>query len=223
MPARSDCIRAISTSWPRPPSIHRACSAARMPARAWSPASTSATATPTRYGLAILGSGQAHQPSHPLDQEIESGHRCASTFGAESGDRAVDQPGVDRTDRFEIETELSITPGRKFSMRTSARATSVRRQIQVGRPAQIEGDALLVPVDGCVVRAGPVVQERWPVPGVVAAVGSLDLDDRGTHVGEVHRAQRACQHPREIGDNDPIQCSSSSTHPIRRRAPDPSS
>ena len=50
-----------------------------------------------------------------------------------------------------------------------------------------------------------VAPRRAPGARVVAAVGALDLDHVGAEVAEQHRGQRAGEHAREVGDQDPVE------------------
>ena len=55
------------------------------------------------------------------------------------------------------------------------------------------------------VRRALVRPRRAPAARVVAGARALDLDDVGAQVGEGHRAERAGQHAREVGDEQAVQ------------------
>jgi len=60
--------------------------------------SVSATSHLLRPGarFAVGAAGDAHQSAHALGQEVVAGARCVGTGLAKAGDRAVDEPGIQR-------------------------------------------------------------------------------------------------------------------------------
>ena len=73
-----------------------------------------------------------------------------------------------------------MTPGRKFSMRMSARAASRTKRVAPGRRLQVEDDAALAAIDRG--EAGAVgAGARAHLPRRIA-VGRLDLDHVRAHV-----------------------------------------
>src|SRR5207245_6671692 len=79
-------------------------------------------------------------------------------------------------------------------LRAEAQAPGAPRGLR-----QVEHERLLVAIDREEVRTLAVGQEWRPHRAHrVAAVGRLDLEDLGAHVGEQHRAVRPREHPREV-------------------------
>jgi len=75
-----------------------------------------------------------------------------------------------------------------------------------GVPGQVERDGLLVAVDREEVGRLAVGEERRAHdPHRVAAVGVLDLDHFGAHVGEQHRAVRPREHAGEVEHADALE------------------
>src|SRR5262249_48553918 len=72
---------------------------------------------------------------------------------------------------------------------------------------EVEGDRLLVAIDGQVVRRHPAPRlvGRAPAAGDVAVGRMLDLDDPGTQVRKQHRAERAGQDARQVEDQDAVE------------------
>ena len=77
----------------------------------------------------------------------------------------------------------SSEPGRRFCTSTSASPISSISRATAVLVLEIDGDRALVGVDGEVARRRALVERRAPAAGVVA-LGPLDLDDVGAHVGE---------------------------------------
>ena len=103
----------------------------------------------------------------------------------------------------------SITPGRKFSITTSLRRRQPASQLLAGGLRQVDGDAALRAVEREERGAATVTAGRSR-PDLVAGDRVLDLDHVGAEVGELLRAQRPGDDPREVEHADPLE---------RRRAP----
>ena len=115
---------------------------------------------------------------------------------AETRERAVDQPRVDRGEG------RPVAPEARHHARPKALEDDVRRRRQAveERPAlrglEVESDAPLVAVDEREGRPPRVLDRR---------LRRLDLDDVGAHVGEEHRAELARRHPHQLEDPDPVE------------------
>src|SRR4249920_2834526 len=66
---------------------------------------------------------------------------------------------------------------------------------------EVERDALLAPIEAQKIAA-PAVHDRRKPTDVIAAARILDLDHLRAHVGEEHRAVRACKNARQIDDRN---------------------
>ena len=95
-------------------------------------------------------------------------------------------------------------PGRKDSTTTSARAHRRRASRRSPESLRSSGDRALVAVEPQVVRRALVRPRRSPRARVVAGVRALDLHDVGAEVAERHRAERAGEHAREVGDEQAV-------------------
>src|SRR5680860_1580694 len=137
--------------------------------------------------------------------------QLGSAVAAEPGDRAVDEPWVESSDRVVVEAEARRRDDRELP--------GCQHGAPDQRPAaapslgagQVECDATLVAVDrqevGALTLGGP---GRAPPPGVVPARG-LNLDHRRPEVAEQHRGIRTGEHAAEVRDDDTIQ-GSCNTH-----------
>ncbi len=92
-----------------------------------------------------------------------------------------------------------MVPGRKFSSTTSAEAISRSQDFLPFGRLQVQGEALLVAVDGEEVRR-LAAHERRPAARVVALAGLLDLDHLGAHVAQRHGAEGPGEHAGEVDD-----------------------
>src|SRR5207247_3198901 len=79
------------------------------------------------------------------------------------------------------------------------------------RGLEVQGDALLVAVDGHEVRR-LAAREGRPAPRVVALPRLFDLDDLGAHVAQHHRAERPGEAAGEIQAADTGEWLVSSGH-----------
>ena len=114
------------------------------------------------------------------------------TLAAIAGDRAIDDPGVDRLDRRIIEPEPLDHPRAKILQHDVGLAEERLQRRDVRRILEVEREALLGTVDGVKQRriaADLGVAEIQP-PRQVAPVRSLDLD---------HPCAKVLQPERRIG------------------------
>ena len=77
--------------------------------------------------------GQVHDPAHALDDEVVAGARRVGAVLAEAGDRAIDQPRVERLEARRNRARICASPPTlKFSITTSASARAART---IGSPS----------------------------------------------------------------------------------------
>jgi hypothetical protein len=95
----------------------------------------------------------------------------------------------------------------KFSITTSARRASSKVS-RAPSGAQVDGDPALVAVDRREDRAHPGGAAQSPQ--VVAAAGTLELDDVRAEIAEEHRAVRAGDDAGQVEDAQALE------HPGRR-------
>jgi hypothetical protein len=154
--------------------------------------------------LAAGWAGDAHEPAGRLDQEVVAG-QVGPRPAAEAGDRAPDQAGVPLPDPLVAKAE----PLQGAGLEVLDQHVGPLGQGKGGLPAplvlEVEGGAALVAVDGQVVGAVVAEKRRAPGSGLVAAVGMLDLDHVGSEVAQQHGRERTGQHPRQVGDQQPLQ------------------
>src|SRR5579884_483700 len=77
-------------------------------------------------------------------------------------------------------------------------------QSQVCRIIEIEHNRALVAVNSQVVSPHPIALRWYPTPGIIPC-RALDLNHRCTEVTKQHRAIRASQYPREVGDQQAVK------------------
>ena len=141
--------------------------------------------------------GDVHEPGFALDDQVVAAAPGLRAGLAEPRDRAIDQARVQAAQRRVADPELLHR----------ARAEVLQQHVALGGQAledghargrlEVEGEASLRAVHRHEV-AGFAAHERWPLTGVVALAGLLDLDDRRPHVAQHHRGERARQHAREV-------------------------
>jgi hypothetical protein len=151
--------------------------------------------------------GDAHEAADALDDEIVARAVGVRAGLSESGDRAVDQPRIDRGERGVIE---AVT-GQRADLEIFDDDVGLAAEIADDAPAvgrgEVDGDRLLAAIAAEIVsgfgRVAPVrvlQKRRPPAARVVAAARLFDLDDLGAEVGEQLRAPRAGKHARQIDD-----------------------
>jgi hypothetical protein len=148
--------------------------------------------------------GHVHQPRLALDDHVVAGLRSAGAGGAVAGDRTVNEPPVQSAHPIGPESQPLERARPEVLDEHVGVANQVLEQLAAFRRFQIDGNALLVPVDTQEIGA-PAVHERCPRSRVVAMAGVLDLDDLGAHVAEQHRAQGSGQHAGEVDHLQPVK------------------
>ena len=150
-------------------------------------------------GAAFGGAGGDHPAAHALDAGVVGGPvgvgAAQAVAVAVAGDAGVHQAGVDFAEAFVGVAEAAHGSRTPVVQQDVGDAEHVLEGALGDRVAEVQGHALLVAVDAEVAGAdlgavGPstkgIVQAR-----LVAAAGTFDLDDLGSHVGEDHGAEGA--------------------------------
>ena len=157
-----------------------------------------------RNGGPVGGSVDAHQSGHTRRNEVEATARSVGTGLAEPRNRAVDEPGIERGEGFEANSE-TVGGARLEALDHDVRDRGhlLERREALGR-LQIERHRALVPVPQHERRA-LAAHERRRAAHVVPALGVFDLDNVGAVVGEDHRAVRAGEVDGEVQHPEVLQ------------------
>lgn len=152
--------------------------------------------------LARPGAGDAHQAGHALGHEIEARAVGVGAAAAEARQRAVDQLRELGPQGVVAEAEALHRTGTVILDEHVGVAQQAPQHVAALRILEIEGEAALAPVHHQV-GGTLTLDRRWNrAPRVVAAVDLLDLDHRGTHVGEHQPADRAGH---DVGEFDDLE------------------
>ena len=169
--------------------------------------------------------GHAHQPAHPLGEEIVAAARCIGAVLPETGDRAIDDPRVDRPDRGIIQPVFGQPANLEILHQHIGPRGQPPDQFGPLRRCQIDRRAALVAVGAKIIGAlarivrsvGKLEERRTPAAGIVAAAGLLDLEHVGAEIGEDLGRPRTGQDPRKVQHLDPFE----GTGFVAHRAPMP--
>jgi hypothetical protein len=130
---------------------------------------------------------------------------CIRSGLAEARDRAVDEPRIDRLEGFIIEAVGRESADLEILHEHVRAGGEPLHDLAAGRRREVHGDRLLVAVRAekiSRVRIGArllVAQKgRSPAACVIAAAGTLDLDDRCAEVAEHLRGPGAGEHAGKI-------------------------
>ena len=142
--------------------------------------------------------GEAHDPAHPLHDEVVRRPRPARPVLSESRDAAEDRAPVEGPNAAGREPEPLEGPGAEVLDDDVGALDKPLEDLLPIRVLEIQRDAPLVAVDREVVRGDPADLRRRPFAGLVALSGLLDLHDVGAVVREHERAVRTRKCPRQI-------------------------
>ena len=165
------------------------------------PVARSRKDAPQRTGAAVRVAGDRHDPAVRLHERLVAGVLRLGAASAEGGDRGVDEPRVDRRDVGVAEPEPLHVPGLEVLHQHVGGHREVAHDRGARRVLEVDGDALLVGVEGEERRAHAVLVGRPLTAFVPAEV--LHLDDLGPEEGEQHRAVRSGEHPGAVEHPDP--------------------
>ena len=171
-----------------------------------------ANARPDLGGRRGVGAGDGHDASHGLRHHIEGrpvhigGSPRAMIAEAEQG--AVNQPGIDRFQRFIAQTEPVHDAGAEILDHRIGASDQLQEGFAPQRRLQVEADAPLVAVHALKIAT----QHPRAVVGTKRAgltrhvpFRRLDLHDIRAMVGQHHRAIGACEHLGEVDHPDVAQ------------------
>ena len=157
-----------------------------------------------RRGRPALWAGQAHQPAHRLDHQVEGRKVSQRTLLPETRDRGVDDGRVHRLDGLITEAQPVHHPGTEVLQQHIGPSGELYHQVSALFGFHVDGDALLAAVEHHEVGA-LAIPVGTKGAAFVAATRHLDLDHLGTQVGQHRRAKRPRHHPREVQHTDAIQ------------------
>lgn len=155
-------------------------------------------------GGAIGPAGGAHQAAHGLTNDVITGALAQRARVAETGDRAVDDAGVDLFQHIVAQAQFLHRTGAVVLQHDIGLFDHLFKDLFAFRLFQVQGHADLAAVEVCVVNT-VAVDKGAHLTSIVAALGVLDLDHRSTHIGHHRCCIRAREHAAQIQNNDTIQ------------------
>ena len=186
----------------------RASSAARTATAPWSPAMTSAIATPTFVGPPPSSSAAPVidiSPDTAWIDEVVARPVGVGAGRAVARDREMDETRVDRRQLLVAEAQAGEAAGSEvLDDHVGAGEEASKNGRAIGL-LEVEPDAPLVAVDGEVIGSGSravgLVADPWRSPAARrVALRRLDLDDVGPEVGQQHRAVGPGEDRRAVDD-----------------------
>src|SRR5947208_2679884 len=145
--------------------------------------------------------GDGHGAAHRLQREVERGPVAVRSLLAVGGDRADDDPLVERPELRVREAQALHDAGAEIFPDHVRLTDELVEHLAATLAVEVERERFLVAIDRQEVRRLAVGQERRAhAPHRVAAIRILDLDHLGALVGEQHRAVRSREHTREVED-----------------------
>ena len=156
-------------------------------------------------GVAVGG----HDAAHRLEHAVVAGTLGIRAALAEAGDRAVEEPRVQRAQRCGVEAVLRERADAKILEQHVALRREAANDVLPFPCRMVYGDGLLAAVAGEEERGGvgaaavAVLQKRRAVGAAfVARARALDLDDLGAEIGQRLRRQRRGEHAAEVENAD---------------------
>ena len=140
-------------------------------------------------GWAVLRAGDRHQSRHRLDDEVEAAAPGVWAGLAEARDRAQDQPLVAGVQRLPPQAQPLHHARTEVLQHDIGAVDQVPEDLEILLVLQVELQAALVPVPQHERRRLALEKGRRTAHRI--ALGTLDLDDVGAHVRELHAAERA--------------------------------
>ncbi len=157
------------------------------------------------HRIAVGLARDRHEAGLGLHHEVIAGTICERRRAPVARDRAMNEPRVARAQAFIGEAKRLEAGGAEVLDEYVGLAGKLR---QNGAPAlslEIDRDALLAAIDRQVIGGNSLDRGRHPGPGIVAAVGVLDLPDLGAEIRKRHGAPRPGEDPRKVQHLDAVE------------------
>ena len=154
-------------------------------------------------GRAVLGAGDRHQARHGLDDQVEAAATGIGAGLAETRDRPQHQPLVARVQCLPAEAEPLHDSRAEILQHDIGTVDEFPEDLEILLVLEVELEAALVPVPQHERRRLALEERRRAAHRI--ALGTLDLDDVGAHVGELHAAERAGEMGREVEDDQTVE------------------
>src|ERR1700687_2801460 len=129
--------------------------------------------------------------------ELEEGLLAHRSFRAESADRADDELRLERFQTLVAQTEAIHDTRTEVLEHHIALHGELEENLAPFFRARVECDAALVAIDREKVMALAVDERRYGAR-LIAAADLFDLDHFGAEIGQDQRAERACEHARQV-------------------------
>ncbi|GJE59985.1 hypothetical protein MPOCJGCO_2094 [Methylobacterium trifolii] len=149
--------------------------------------------------------GDVHDAGFALEDQVVARPVRVRSGQAEARDAAIDQAGIVLPQPLEAEAEPVHRPGPEVLDHHVGGGGQPQDQVPAGRRLEVDGAALLVPVDRQEVGALAAEEGRPVGARLVAPSRLLDLDHVGAEIAELHRREGAGDHPAEVEDSHACQ------------------
>ena len=163
-------------------------------------------------GHAIGKPGDAHQPAHGLKHRVVARVAAVGARLPESGDGAVDDPGLDGLDGGVVQPMAGQVPHLEVLDDDVAPDRERCHDVTTVWCGEVDRDRALVAVRAQIHRGFlgvvtvAVLEERGsPAARLVAVAGPFDLDHVGAEVAQRLCGQRSGQNPAEVQHADACQ------------------
>ena len=137
------------------------------------------------HRLALFVTRDRHEAALGLNDEVVAGTVLHRVTAAVTGDRAMDQPWIDRGQCFVIQPEALETRRQKVFDYHIGLRSQVEDQLAAFGLAHIHRQALLVAIGAEVVGGDAGLGRRHPAAGVIT-LQAFDLPHLGAKVGQGH-------------------------------------
>src|SRR5439155_12338976 len=140
----------------------------------------------------------AHDATAPLNDEVVTGQVAVRPGLAVAGDRAVDQPGIQRLEVVVPEAELCQLADLELVDQYITDARQPPNDLLASGGLEIDREALLIAVGTEIIGTLPTNKRRSPGAGVIARARPFYLDHLSSEVAEEHGTERPGQDAGEI-------------------------
>jgi len=134
--------------------------------------------------LAIGRAGNVPDARVSLGDEIIAGPIRSLALQAKSRDRYIDQIGANRSQGVSIDLQLARNAGRQIDDNHIGQTNQTMKDVQPFRLRIVQRDTLLVAVDAQEPKRLSIKEWRPPRARIVAAFGTLNLENFRSHVRE---------------------------------------